>query len=126
MSAQDLIDRLDHCRSTGKNAWVARCPAHDDSSPSLSIREKDDGRVLIHCFAGCGAIAVLDALNLDYDSLFPPNDNYRAERRQYSRTVDELVLEIAKADRAAGKRLSQEDKEREAEAWARVTLGEAV
>lgn len=33
--------------------WVARCPAHDDAAPSLSIGTGDDGRVLLHCFAGC-------------------------------------------------------------------------
>ena len=29
------------------------CPAHDDKHPSLSIRDSDDGKVLVHCHAGC-------------------------------------------------------------------------
>ena len=33
--------------------YSARCPAHDDSNPSLSITEGDDGRALINCQAGC-------------------------------------------------------------------------
>jgi len=40
-------------RCNGKGKWLARCPAHDDQNPSLSIREGDDGKVLVHCFAGC-------------------------------------------------------------------------
>lgn len=41
--------------------WLARCPAHQDRSPSLSISERG-GKVLVHCFAGCGQDAVLEAL----------------------------------------------------------------
>ena len=47
--------------------WLALCPAHDDSQPSFSISESEDGRVLVHCFAGCSqerVIAELRALDL--------------------------------------------------------------
>ncbi|TFH47119.1 MAG: hypothetical protein E4H01_08830, partial [Lysobacterales bacterium] len=33
--------------------WIARCPAHDDIKPSLSIRETEDGKILVYCHAGC-------------------------------------------------------------------------
>jgi hypothetical protein len=42
--------------------WVACCPAHDDQNPSLSINDGNDGRVLVHCHAGCEQPAVIDAL----------------------------------------------------------------
>ncbi len=41
---------------------TARCPAHEDRSPSLSLRDGDDGRLLVHCFAGCAGREVLTAL----------------------------------------------------------------
>ena len=41
---------------------MARCPAHDDSTPSLSIRETRDGKLLVHCHAGCEQTAVIAAL----------------------------------------------------------------
>ena len=44
------------------NCWMARCPAHDDSTPSLSIRETRDGKLLVHCHAGCEQTAVIAAL----------------------------------------------------------------
>ncbi|MBT6959656.1 MAG: virulence-associated protein E, partial [Rhodospirillaceae bacterium] len=43
------------------SSGMARCPAHDDRNPSLSIAEKD-GRVLVKCFAGCEQAAVISAL----------------------------------------------------------------
>jgi 5S rRNA maturation endonuclease (ribonuclease M5) len=41
---------------------VACCPAHDDRNPSLSLKDADDGRVLVHCHAGCDQARVLAAL----------------------------------------------------------------
>ncbi|HEX7113693.1 MAG TPA: hypothetical protein VF193_01045 [Steroidobacter sp.] len=72
--AAAILDRLDRVRQTGPGRWIARCPAHDDHSPSLSIRALDDGRVLLHCFAGCGALDVLGAIGLEWSALYPPDE----------------------------------------------------
>jgi putative DNA primase/helicase len=40
---------------------MAKCPAHDDRNPSLSIRV-DQGKVLLHCHAGCSQQNVIAAL----------------------------------------------------------------
>jgi hypothetical protein len=48
-------------RKVGRG-WTARCPAHDDSNPSLSIRDGDDGKVLVRCHAGCTQAEVIVAL----------------------------------------------------------------
>ena len=50
-------------KQNGKG-WSARCPAHDDRNPSLSIAEGDDGRALVRCHAGCSVDAVCDAVDL--------------------------------------------------------------
>ena len=71
MSAARLLGSLRGVKQTGHGRWQAKCPAHDDGSPSLSIRELDDGRILIHDFAGCGTHEVLDALGLTLSDLFP-------------------------------------------------------
>ena len=44
------------------DSWMARCPAHDDRKPSLSIRDANDGKILLHCHAGCGQDRVIAAL----------------------------------------------------------------
>ena len=43
-------------------SYVARCPAHDDRKPSLSITDAKDGKVLVHCHAGCDQEHVIAAL----------------------------------------------------------------
>jgi hypothetical protein len=61
---------------------MARCPAHEDRSPSLSIRGTPDGRLLIHCFGGCPTQLVLQALGLDFGDLFDkPLAHHRAPIR---------------------------------------------
>ena len=71
MSQIDLIlSRLDKVRQTGANRWTARCPAHDDRGPSLSIRD-DGGKILLHCFAECAPASVVEAIGLQLSDLFP-------------------------------------------------------
>jgi hypothetical protein len=43
-------------------AWSARCPAHHDRKPSLSIRDEPDGKILVRCHAGCDQDSVIAAL----------------------------------------------------------------
>ena len=71
MSLETLIDRLDGVKETGHGKYIARCPAHPDKSPSLSIRDCDDGRVLVHCHAQCQIEDVLDAVGLGFTDLMP-------------------------------------------------------
>ena len=72
MTTAKLIELLDGVRGVGPSRWIARCPAHEDRSPSLSIRELDDGRVLLHDFGGCDVESILEALGLQFAGLFPP------------------------------------------------------
>ena len=73
---QGLLDRLEGVRQTGKGQWEACCPAHDDQHASLSVGQGDDGRVLMHCHAGCARADVLKAMSLTDADLFPePQEN---------------------------------------------------
>jgi len=51
--------------------YKARCPAHDDRVPSLSITVTENGKILVHCHAGCSQSAVMDFLGIGIDQLRP-------------------------------------------------------
>jgi AAA domain len=55
----------------------ARCPAHDDRNPSLSVNVGDDGRVLLNCHGPCTAQDVVDALGIPMSALFPTKETIR-------------------------------------------------
>lgn len=91
-------------RRTGNGKWQARCPAHQDRSPSLSIGVGSDGRVLLHCFAGCSHRAILAALGLSICDLFagPPLSLGEQEALQRERA---RAREQAQREEDAARRL---------------------
>ncbi|MFN7948249.1 MAG: AAA family ATPase [Blastocatellia bacterium] len=52
--------------------YAARCPAHDDRRASLNLKQSEDGRILMHCKAGCSIEAVTAAIGISLSDLFPP------------------------------------------------------
>lgn len=89
-----LLSRLDRVKRTGADKWQALCPAHDDRTPSLAIKEGQDGTVLIKCWAGCSAQAIVEAVELKLSDLFPKSTDYSpAKAPRYSaRDVVETLL----------------------------------
>lgn len=69
-----LLDRLDKVKPTRSDSWMACCPAHDDRNPSMNIRLTDDGKILVKCWAGCGAADIVAAAGLSLADLFPERD----------------------------------------------------
>ena len=109
-SAETLLNRLDRVRKSG-SGWMARCPAHDDKTASLSITETGD-KVLVHCFACCRIDDVLGAVGLSLKDLFPPRhwpaspearrEQRRVERqRAYERSLAVLPMEAKVVQLAA-------------------------
>ena len=122
MAAADLIARLPDAKPRGPGKWSARCPAHDDKTPSLSVRELDDGRVLVHCFCGCSAHEIVTAVGLELDALFPPRplqEGCPPVRRPFS-AFDALMaldfearlIEIVAGDILAGQAPTPDDMDR--------------
>jgi hypothetical protein len=84
-NAELILSRLDKVKQTGDGRWIACCPVHKDKSPSLAVRELDDGRVLLHCYSGCAPDEVLSAIGLKFSDLYPePLTNHaKPERRPF-------------------------------------------
>jgi hypothetical protein len=130
MSTSQLLDRLEAARATGSGRWLAKCPAHPDRSPSLSVRELDDGTVLVKCFAGCGASDIVTAVGLTLSDLFPERADERARKpsRAWLDARDVLaclaiegqILAVAASDVADSSEISRQDADRIARAAGRI------
>lgn len=69
----NLLSRLDRVTRGGTpGSWRARCPSHGGKGLTLAIKEGDDERVLLHCFAGCDVHEITAAVGLEVSDLFPP------------------------------------------------------
>ena len=78
MTAEEFARRL--AKARGRNGqWEACCPAHEDSAPSLSIGTGKEGRLLLHCHAGCTTEDILGAMGLTMDALFPEESSHRGK-----------------------------------------------
>lgn len=70
MNVEEVLQYFQGVKATA-TGWEGLCPAHNDKNPSLSIKEGDDGRVLLHCHAGCPIDNVVGAVGLNLADLFP-------------------------------------------------------
>ena len=81
MTVEILLNELHKVRKNGDGKWMACCPAHDDKSPSLSIKESAEGTILVHCFAGCEPSEILAMVGLGMADLFPQTDQHSFNNR---------------------------------------------
>jgi hypothetical protein len=125
-----ILDRLEGVKATGPSSWIAKCPAHPDRKPSLSIRETDDGRVLLHCFAGCSVGDVLAVIGLQLRDLFDqPVQHFTAPSKSRIAARDVLHLVSYEIDVAGlllahvveGRSISEAEWQRLAQAAARIS-----
>lgn len=73
----EFLSRLQKVRKTGKDSWLACCPAHGDKNPSMTVSEGSDGRVLAHCFShGCGIDDIVASVGMEVKDLMPENLGY--------------------------------------------------
>lgn len=61
-TAAEIARALGGKRGSNARHWMARCPAHDDHTPSFSITDAGNGRPLVYCFSGCDQRNVIAAL----------------------------------------------------------------
>jgi putative DNA primase/helicase len=95
LTAEDIAKAL-RGRKVG-NGWIACCAAHHDREPSLSIREADEGKILVHCHAGCDQKLVIAALRSR--GLWPENGSRPSKRSASERA------KLSQTDRDDTKRI---------------------
>jgi hypothetical protein len=121
MTGEEFVSKLQGVRRTGPHSWLARCPAHEDKSPSLTVSEKEPEKILVYCHAQCGIEAITGALGLQISDLFPPRlTEYQPRDRRPFPAADVLraiadeadILCVALHDADWGKPLYKADIER--------------
>jgi hypothetical protein len=127
VTVEALLSRLSKVK--GRNgSWTACCPAHDDKSPSLAIRE-EGGKVLLHCFSGCEASAIVAAVGMEMTDLFPPSEpKYQPQPKVRFFASDLLrvialeaaIVSVAAYDMSHGKTLPKADLDRLQLAYQRI------
>lgn len=126
-----IIQRLRKVKGRG-DSFVACCPAHEDRSPSLTVRETQDGRILMHCFAGCSIGDITGALGVDMSDLFPPKADpiqpIKPERRRFFAAdllkvieFEATIVALCAHDMSAGRTLADVDRDRLMLAKQRIT-----
>lgn len=122
-----LLHRLERVQRSGQR-WRADCPNGHKTHGTLSLAQGDDGRLLLHCFAGCSTADVLGALGLTLGDVMPERlrdespEGRRAARERFrlaSVTAAAGVIEregrvvlIAGCDLLQGKVLAADDVQR--------------
>ena len=116
MAAIDrVLGELERVRPAGKG-WIARCPAHEDRSASLSVSESDNGNALVHCFAGCSTRDIVAALGLRMSDLFArplgePERRQRASKAIMRQLCTEGIAVVCAASHV-GATLNEADHDR--------------
>lgn len=86
LGIEGLLSRLDGVKRTGPGKWIAKCPTRNERTASLSIKQTEDGSILLHDFGGSDAGEVITALGLSWIHLIPPhlrnNRSYSPAERQ--------------------------------------------
>jgi hypothetical protein len=131
MAVADLLARLEKVKAAGPMKWQACCPAHEDRSPSLAVKELADGRILVHCFSGCSASDIVAALGFELKDLMPPPTNdqfFKPVRKPWSDTDalkllarEAAIVALATSALAEGKTLSAASADRVAQAAGNIS-----
>lgn len=109
---EKVLSKLEKVKQVGSNQWKACCPGHDDKDPSLSLREAEDGKVLIHCWAGCTTAEIVAAIGLELRDLFPGESKPRQGPSNAAVKHERTVFQIGLSIQMQGGDLSDEDQAR--------------
>ena len=132
-NVESLISRVGRVKRIGTGRYMARCPGHEDRTASLSVRELDDGRVLLHCFAGCNVGEVLGAMGMTVSDLFPEriqSTTGKPERRPFPAAdvlraiaVEAQIVAVVAVDVVQGVVITERIKDRVLRAAGRINAG---
>lgn len=109
---EQLLNKLDKVRANGRDRWMACCPVHNDSSPSMLVTDKGD-KITVYCFS-CGAKGpeVVNTIGLPVSLLFKEQPgSYDKQDYILSKTQadDEMFIAVFEAARSRDEVLRHDD-----------------
>jgi hypothetical protein len=112
LTAESIAELL-QARRVAPGRYQARCPAHDDRNPSLSITQGERG-VLVRCWSqGCTVEQIVRALGIRVSDLFsdaPPTPEQRQQAAE-AKTIRDAESRAARAvDRERRERIFKLDR----------------
>jgi hypothetical protein len=120
-----ILNCLSKVKALGHGRYKALCPCHSEKTPSLSVTDLGDGRIIAHCF-GCGAngLDIVAAIGLEPSELFPKQpknerQGYKPVRKPFpaadvleSLLHEATIVMLAASDICNGVAVSKADFER--------------
>src|SRR5580658_2336340 len=98
MKISEILTRFEDTKRNGAFGWMGKCPCHDDRTPSLSISESEDGKILLKCFAGCSTEDIVSKLGLEMSDLFPEKPQVNGASKHSSFNWTKCVAAMTEAD----------------------------
>jgi len=106
VNIDEVLPLLNKVKKMGRNQFQAECPSHQDDTPSLSVGSTTDGKVLLHCHAGCSYLDIITELGL-YKEPTNPQKREIKEIYPYVDENGELLYEVIRFEpKAFGQRRS--------------------
>jgi len=99
--AENLRQIIADVRRSGHQRNSVRCPAHDDQRASLSVSLGRDGRIVLHCHAGCTFENIAAAANIDIREFFSARTNTTTKQTiaatyDYTDLNDTLMFQVVR------------------------------
>lgn len=99
MTIEEFVESIGGGKLLSSGVYSARCPAHRDRNPSLSVASGEDGRILFKCHAGCSFEDVVNATGYEAKDFFPsPKNPYESQA-----TTEHTELRVNKMEISAEK-----------------------
>lgn len=89
---EQVLGKLENIKKVS-GGYMAACPSHKDDKPSLSLREAEDGKLLIFCHAGCTFKEVTNAIGFSFSQ---PTEKIEVAHYNYTDVNCKLIFQVVR------------------------------
>lgn len=127
---EKVLDKLEKVRPSD-NGFSARCPAHPDRDPSMSVSLGESDKVVLNCHKGCTVESIVTAINMEMKDLWPPKKSGAdgkqkktfVENYDYNDAEGNLVFQVTRWLKPDGSKTFTQRKPTRSGGWEYSTAG---